>query len=1098
MGIFTDIIDNRNKPKRGLVDEAGSYSQKRSYNVGKGELGQQYLYRSRGGKGTGQGYYVQARIGDEKIYKHFNKDELKKARAYAKKIERQFKNYKKTNPKALKGKRLTVANQYAELFGLGNDFNKLNKKQRHRILEKMRRNKDKFVSKSMFDLPSKTNQEKIKNAFPDVKFDFKPGQKHGVPFKLKNGKINPVFSAVINFRNNNYVMSRDAIKKLPVSKQREIASTFELPPGVKEWNFDVLRGGNRFGIPFAGNERLYNRIRQYISDPKNYNIAADFGNAEGWLLNQMNRAFESGQNPNFIPKYDLVNGKKKIVAFTDNQYGGGKTYYALKKYAKKFNGTMMTEHPDFKNTKKYIDIAKKIKLAPNKVIKDLLIRGGVTDDRVTLNNLLQYMINEKGVEPTKRALVLHHKGGAFANPTRDFQILNTAINQNITGVEAKMRADPKNITPKNIKFLKDAGASITIDGKTYGGGPKTAIGGFKQAEQFVQQKLEGFSDKDFKNLSKYLATLGCPGKAMGGRVGFQKGTIPSVECIREGAKKINSGKIKSGAEARNFAKFANTAIEIGKISGKGLRAVAKFGVIPEMIIIGADTALRVGSGATFDEAILRAIDYIPGTGDLAGKADALELRRIDPANAETILNLRNFSNQKQKLDSLEQQKEADLALAGDDFAETNIGMTEQEIEKYYEPRIKEQESKVFESSISEPEELFALAKQAEFEDKRGVLDKQSPIGKFLDYYAEKPGVKQFVDLFATGVAKEPDVSAQALKNYFADQDLSEEEEKFLRDTTKTSQGAKALLETLKQLEAGVDYPEGSVREKNLQDEERRLLFEAAKGDLALAERYFGPSATFGGEPIINRTDLEPGEIPMYDEEQIVDDIDRFKDFQMNRGIYSIGGRIGFKDGPKDPGRRMFLKLMTGIMALPFVGKFIKPAAPVVQKLANTTTKMPDWFPNFIEKVMFKSSGQKVDADVMLHEVKELPGIKVYRQGDGKIRVEGENEYGKLYQIDYEPPGYQLVDESGKSFKTKGDFSATEDVPVNMDPDGNMDFDVEVLEDLDQILGSDTRIMEEFATGKKVEKMKSGEFALGKAEADLERAAEEAAFYDEID
>ena len=36
----------------------------------------------------------------------------------------------------------------------------------------------------------------------------------------------------------------------------------------------------------------------------------------------------------------------------------------------------------------------------------------------------------------------------------------------------------------------------------------------------------------------------------------------------------------------------------------------------------------------------------------------------------------------------------------------------------------------------------------------------------------------------------------------------------------------------------------------------------------------------------------------------------------------------------------------------------------------------------------------------------------------------------------------------------------------MDPDGNMDFDVEVLEDLDQILGSDTRVMEEFATGKK--------------------------------
>ena len=1073
----------RAKPKRGLVDEPGSYA---------GEFGQKYLYKHKD-----SGYRVMATKGDEKIYKTFPKNKLKEAIAYAKEVEKRFDKIEAKKPREVTGKKLTVYNKFAQDIH-GKNFNDLTDAEKNIVKTRYKQTGGIFRKTFQTDALTELNQERIKKAFPDVEFEFKKGQKYGVVKKLKNGKFNPVFTAVRNFVNNDYKLS--VRKALPVSTQRDIVANFELPKGVKEWNFDVKRGGNLYGIPdtAGANMNLAARIKTFVNEPKPYKIAADFGNPEGWLLSQMNRAYESKQNPNFIPKYDLINGKKKIVGFTDNQYGGGKTYYALKKYANKFNGTMMTEHPDFKNTKKYIDIAKKVKLAPNKVIKDLLIKGGVTDDRITLNNLLQYMINEKGVEPTKRGLVLHHKGGAFANPTRDFQILNTAVNNKIKGVELAMRLNPANITPKNIKFLKDAGASITIDGKTYGGGPKTAIGGFKQAEQFVQQKLEGFSDKDFKNLSKYLATLGCPGKAMGGRVGFQKGTIPSVKCIREGAKKINSGKIKSGAEARNFAKFANTAIEIGKISGKGLRAVAKFGVIPEMIIIGADTALRVGSGATFDEAILRAIDYIPGTGDLAGKADALELRRIDPANAETILNLRNFSNQKQKLDSLEQQKEADLALAGDDFAETNIGMTEQEIEKYYEPRIKEQESKVFESSISEPEELFALAKQAEFEDKRGVLDKQSPIGKFLDYYAEKPGVKQFVDLFATGVAREPDVSAQALKNYFADQDLSEEEEKFLRDTTKTSQGAKALLETLKQLEAGVDYPEGSVREKNLQDEERRLLFEAAKGDLALAERYFGPSATFGGEPIINRTDLEPGEIPMYDEEQIVDDIDRFKDFQMNRGIYSIGGRIGFKDGPKDPGRRMFLKLMTGIMTLPFVGKFIKPAAPVVQKLANTTTKMPDWFPNFIEKVMFKSSGKKVDADVMLHEVKELPGIKVYKQSDGKIRVEGENEYGKLYQIDYEPPGYQLVDESGKSFKTKGDFSATEDVPVNMDPDGNMDFDVEVLEDLDQILGSDTRIMEEFATGKKVEKMKSGEFALGKAEADLERAAEEAAFYDEID
>ena len=48
-----------------------------------------------------------------------------------------------------------------------------------------------------------------------------------------------------------------------------------------------------------------------------------------------------------------------------------------------------------------------------------------------------------------------------------------------------------------------------------------------------------------------------------------------------------------------------------------------------------------------------------------------------------------------------------------------------------------------------------------------------------------------------------------------------------------------------------------------------------------------------------------------------------------------GGRFGFKDGskPKDPSKRTFIKGMAGLAALPFVGKFFKPAAKVVEKVA---------------------------------------------------------------------------------------------------------------------------------------------------------------------
>ena len=194
-------------------------------------------------------------------------------------------------------------------------------------------------------------------------------------------------------------------------------------------------------------------------------------------------------------------------------------------------------------------------------------------------------------------------------------------------------------------------------------------------------------------------------------------------------------------------------------------------------------------------------------------------------------------------------------------------------------------------------------------------------------------------------------------------------------------------------------------------------------------------------------------------------------------------RLGFEKGGMS--RRSFLKLMGGLASIPVLGKLFKGAkvAEKVVQLKNTTTTMPAWFPSFVDKVMSKGVGKKIDADLMQYEVKELPGIKVYKQDDGKVFVEGKNDYYKNYEIDYTPPGYEVIDEkTGKAVKTKGDFMAQEEVPVNVDPDGNTDFDAEVLESVDSILSSDARAMEEFATGKTIKEMKSGEYSVGRAEA----------------
>ena len=206
-----------------------------------------------------------------------------------------------------------------------------------------------------------------------------------------------------------------------------------------------------------------------------------------------------------------------------------------------------------------------------------------------------------------------------------------------------------------------------------------------------------------------------------------------------------------------------------------------------------------------------------------------------------------------------------------------------------------------------------------------------------------------------------------------------------------------------------------------------------------------------------------------------------------------GGRIGFAEGPMDPKRRLFLKLMTGIMTLPVFSKFLgksEVAKPVV-KLAGTTTKMPDWFPDFVNKMMFSTGGKKIDADLMEYTTPELPGVKMTRSDDGRITVEGKNGYGEPYEIEYTPPGFELIDETtGKVVKVPGEFRANDTVYRRVGPEGDdFDVDFEVVDDVEQILGGDSTKLEGFAKGTNESKYTKGQRNLDAADAIGERADE---------
>ena len=64
---------------------------------------------------------------------------------------------------------------------------------------------------------------------------------------------------------------------------------FDLPEGVKDWNFKQ----HRFGISSDKHARLYNQIKSRLGDKQKYKLAANFSDPQGWMMSAMNRLYEN-------------------------------------------------------------------------------------------------------------------------------------------------------------------------------------------------------------------------------------------------------------------------------------------------------------------------------------------------------------------------------------------------------------------------------------------------------------------------------------------------------------------------------------------------------------------------------------------------------------------------------------------------------------------------------------------------------------------------------------------------------------------------------------------------------------------------------------
>ena len=280
--------------------------------------------------------------------------------------------------------------------------------------------------------------------------------------------------------------------------------------------------------------------------------------------------------------------------------------------------------------------------------------------------------------------------------------------------------DGKNIIESNIKEVSKAEkpnkSMFNFFEKVANQASKKEMKIIKKSDPQVFDVLTEFQGEgDSKKIREMIKVIGCPNaKAGGGRIEFQDG----LTCFDKGQKLINNGmKGASPASMKNFSKFANSALKLG-------RNVMKFGVIPEAMFIGAESLVRMGMGDTLTEASKQAVgfylDPILGTNFAKEGAFSKMERDVGSEMAFDVSKLNEYKESLAKVQSITNAK--NQALAVND--ESLTGLTDQEVAAQYDANIAKAQAELNKRMLTETERVDFENKADTAADVAGV---NSPI-----------------------------------------------------------------------------------------------------------------------------------------------------------------------------------------------------------------------------------------------------------------------------------------------------------------------------------------------------------------------------------
>ena len=492
----------------------------------------------------------------------------------------------------------------------------------------------KIKKKTQFDSLTKIQQNKILAEFPDA--DFSKG-KFG--FNSKVDQTN--FKRVKAFVNRGY---KPRFKSLPLKVQDQIKEKFSY---FTDWDFKKFK----YGIPDSAtnidNRRLMMKVKTFINDPKPFIFGFSFDRPGSWMLQQMYRSWEFG-NPDYKPIYNKNN---KVIGMKEK----GKAYYANENVAPSKKTKLINSHPEFNKVQKFVDIANEAKLPLKdltgyKNTKALMALFPEGYESIKFSDLTNYLYQEQGADITRNAIEKHHLKNLsdMGSPidSKNLQLLRQDLNTLGNTITQQIKAGDVS----RVGDLEKAGVKIVVDGKTYGKGFQDPRLQMNRIIGDVTQKISSLDKTQFENMLASFGDGTCavqfgPKKRDGGRIGYQVGTIDKKRCIDQGIKNFQEGKFKTADQAQDAARLLGGGKNV-------LRAITKYGIVPEAAFVAGEAVFRNILGEKPLNAIKKSIDTF--TFGLTDFTSGIEAEKFGK-DADRKLAVDKFRASQNKVNSIEQQ-----------------------------------------------------------------------------------------------------------------------------------------------------------------------------------------------------------------------------------------------------------------------------------------------------------------------------------------------------------------------------------------------------------------------------------------------------------